>query len=212
MGGWSVIRVCKHTQLIKVCVHASRSWNWAHKPGLQEGAPAINQASFPPYVILMNTKSLLLKDYTTIWTDSMQHNCYREKAGHNSLNHWGSYITNKNSTKQIKFMKHSKNADTITLNWKPTLLDLLLDWCLITVRQPLHSSIIRYMRLPLLCNRWYWGLQKTHWFCIPNKGLLDLFHVFIGSSRRWTWHSPCRRGPLYCRYACRAGWTLWRSL
>lgn len=57
--------VCKHTQLIKVCVHASRSWYWAHKPGLQEGAPAINQASFSSYVILMNTKSLLLIHYTT---------------------------------------------------------------------------------------------------------------------------------------------------
>jgi len=52
------------TQLVKVCVHASMSWHWAHQSGLQEGAPAINQASFSSYVILMNTESLISIHHT----------------------------------------------------------------------------------------------------------------------------------------------------
>lgn len=40
------------TQLIKVCVQAFRPRHRAYQPGLQEGGPAINQASLPPDVIL----------------------------------------------------------------------------------------------------------------------------------------------------------------
>lgn len=46
------LKVIALTELIKVCLHAVGPWHWADEPGLQKGAPLVNQAAVASIVVL----------------------------------------------------------------------------------------------------------------------------------------------------------------